>query len=173
MHTWAYAEFCGGAVGCKAILLTADSPVLGIRWNETRNHLALPAGLGFPIMGQAALTAGKSSKDGFSSLNGRKFLYIYHATEERLTRSLDDGHSWERDVPWLRSITKMQIWIKGGMSEPIRDHSHPSTCAETGLYSPYRGGHPPCRQVRRGWRHRLESRRATARWCPGYPGCAA
>jgi len=81
-------------VGCKAILLTADSPVLGVRWNETRNHLALPTGLGFPIMGQAAITAGKSSKDAFSSLN-------------------NDGHSWERDIPWLRSITKMQIWIKG------------------------------------------------------------
>ena len=75
-HSWAYAKFGGEAVGCKAILLTADSPVLGIRWNETRNHLALPTGLGFPIMGQAAVTAGKSSKDGFSSLNGRKFLDI-------------------------------------------------------------------------------------------------
>jgi (S)-2-hydroxy-acid oxidase len=28
---------------------------------------------------------------------------------------LDDGHSWERDIPWLRSITKVHIWIKGGI----------------------------------------------------------
>ena len=83
-----YAEFGGEAAGCKAILLTADSPVLGIRWNETRNHLALPAGLGFPIMGQAALTAGKSSKDGFSSLNGRKLLDIsrYRGAADKKTR---------------------------------------------------------------------------------------
>lgn len=88
-HSWAYAEFGDEAVGCKAILLTADSPVLGIRWNETRNHLALPAGLGFPIMGQAAATAGKSSKDGFSSLNGKKFPDISRyrgAADKKLRR---------------------------------------------------------------------------------------
>lgn len=25
----------------------------------------------------------------------------------------DDAHSWAREVPWLRSVTKMEIWIKG------------------------------------------------------------
>lgn len=25
----------------------------------------------------------------------------------------DDAHNWARDIPWLRSITTMQIWIKG------------------------------------------------------------
>jgi (S)-2-hydroxy-acid oxidase len=69
-----YADLVFEAAGCKAILLTADSPVLGIRWNETRNHLALPEGLGFPIMGEAVVKAGKSSKDVFSSLNGKEVL---------------------------------------------------------------------------------------------------
>lgn len=25
----------------------------------------------------------------------------------------DDEHSWERDIPWIRSKTKMEIYIKG------------------------------------------------------------
>ncbi|WP_460921547.1 alpha-hydroxy-acid oxidizing protein, partial [Staphylococcus aureus] len=25
----------------------------------------------------------------------------------------DDSHHWTRDIPWLRSVTKMEIWIKG------------------------------------------------------------
>jgi (S)-2-hydroxy-acid oxidase len=82
------------AGGIKAILLTADSPILGTRWNETRNNFSLPPGLNFPIYGAAAALSGLSSKDVFANFN-------------------DDGHNWDRDIPWLRSITKMQIWIKG------------------------------------------------------------
>lgn len=25
----------------------------------------------------------------------------------------DDSHNWAREIPWLRSVTKMEIWIKG------------------------------------------------------------
>ena len=37
--------------GCSAIFLTADSPVLGVRYNEWRNDFRTPDGLGFPILG--------------------------------------------------------------------------------------------------------------------------
>ena len=33
--------------GCSAIFLTADSPVLGVRYNEWRNDFRTPEGLGF------------------------------------------------------------------------------------------------------------------------------
>lgn len=81
--------------GVKAIFLTADSPVLGVRYNEWRNDFRTPVGLGFPIL---ELTTERirqqSHDDGFMTFN-------------------DNSHNWERDIAWLRSKTKMQIWIKG------------------------------------------------------------
>ena len=38
------------AAGCTAIFLTADSPVLGVRYNEWRNDFRTPAGLEFPLL---------------------------------------------------------------------------------------------------------------------------
>ncbi|KAF2773480.1 glycolate oxidase [Teratosphaeria nubilosa] len=37
--------------GCTAMLLTADSPVLGVRYKEWWNDFRTPAGLGYPIIG--------------------------------------------------------------------------------------------------------------------------
>jgi (S)-2-hydroxy-acid oxidase len=81
--------------GCTAIFLTADSPVLGVRYNEWRNDFRTPEGLGFPIMGRSSEDIRKSTHDdGFKNLNAI-------------------GHSWAKEIPWLRSVTKMEIWIKG------------------------------------------------------------
>src|SRR6266536_2353541 len=38
------------ANGCTAILLTADSPVLGVRLSERKNDFRTPEGLHFPIL---------------------------------------------------------------------------------------------------------------------------
>ncbi|KAJ9625370.1 hypothetical protein H2204_010463 [Knufia peltigerae] len=81
--------------GCKAIFLTADSPVLGVRFNEWRNDFRTPDGLGFPVLGWTSEMIRRATHDtSFMSFN-------------------DDTHSWARDVAWLRSRTKMEIWIKG------------------------------------------------------------
>lgn len=81
--------------GCKAILLTADSPVLGVRYNEWRNDFRTPAGFHYPML---ELTSEK----------------IRTATHDSVFMAFnDDSHSWARDVPWLRSVTNMEIWIKG------------------------------------------------------------
>jgi (S)-2-hydroxy-acid oxidase len=83
------------AAGCKAIFLTADSPVLGVRYNEWRNDFRTPEGLDFPNLEVNSKTIRENSHEtGFSTFN-------------------DDGHSWERDIPYLRSKTNMEIWIKG------------------------------------------------------------
>ncbi|KAF2716153.1 FMN-dependent alpha-hydroxy acid dehydrogenase [Polychaeton citri CBS 116435] len=83
------------AQGCKAILLTADSPVLGVRYNEWRNDFRTPAGLSFPILEQTSeIIRSRTHDSGFTSFN-------------------DDAHNWARELPWLRSVTKMEIWIKG------------------------------------------------------------
>lgn len=83
------------ARGCKAIFLTADSPVLGVRYNEWRNDFRTPEGLGFPVLERTSEQIRATTHDsGFMSFN-------------------DDAHDWAREIPWLRSVTKMQIWIKG------------------------------------------------------------
>jgi len=81
--------------GCKAIFLTADSPVLGVRFNEWRNDFRTPEGFDLPNLD---LTSEKIR----SSTHDSTFLAFN-----------DDTHSWHRDIPWLRSVTKMEIWIKG------------------------------------------------------------
>ena len=83
------------AAGCSAIFLTADSPVLGVRYNEWRNDFRTPAGLGFPNIE-------KTSEDVRAQTHDDGFVAF-----------TDDSQCWEREIPWLRSITKMQIWIKG------------------------------------------------------------
>lgn len=81
--------------GCKAIFLTADSPVLGVRYNEWRNDFRTPEGLGFPLLERTTEQVRATTHDTcFTSFN-------------------DDSHNWTRDIPWLRSVTNMQIWIKG------------------------------------------------------------
>ncbi|KAK5110620.1 hypothetical protein LTR62_005659 [Meristemomyces frigidus] len=81
--------------GCSAIFLTADSPVLGVRYNEWRGDFRTPPGLGFPVLERSSEQIRQTSHDdGFLSFN-------------------DDAHNWTRDIPWLRSVTKMEVWIKG------------------------------------------------------------
>lgn len=83
------------AAGCKAIFLTADSPVLGVRYNEWRNDFRTPEGLELPVIGWTSQKVRSQTHDsGFVAFN-------------------DDSHSWARDIPWLKARTKMQIWIKG------------------------------------------------------------
>jgi (S)-2-hydroxy-acid oxidase len=83
------------AAGCKAIFLTADSPVIGVRYNEWRNDFRTPPGLNYPNLEWDSENIRTTSHDSaFHSFN-------------------DDGHSWERDIKWLRARTGMEIWIKG------------------------------------------------------------
>ncbi|KAF9885925.1 hypothetical protein FE257_012215 [Aspergillus nanangensis] len=83
------------AAGCVALFLTADSPILGFRYNEHRNDFRSPEGLAFPMMDRTSeMIRSERHEDGFTAFNS-------------------SSHSWAREIPWLRSITKMQIWIKG------------------------------------------------------------
>ena len=85
------------AAGCKAVFLTGDSPVLGVRYNEWRNDFRTPEGIGFPILERDTKAIREMTHDdGFASFN-------------------DDGASWEKEVKWLRDRTSMKIFVKGVM----------------------------------------------------------
>ncbi|EOD45740.1 putative fmn-dependent dehydrogenase family protein [Neofusicoccum parvum UCRNP2] len=77
------------AAGYKALFLSVDVPVLGMRLNEYRNKFVLPEDMAWPNI----LSTGKND------LGGR---HDYDATLE-----------WESAIPWLRANTKLQIWLKG------------------------------------------------------------
>jgi (S)-2-hydroxy-acid oxidase len=83
--------------GCKAVFLTADSPVIGVRYNEWHNDFRTPEGLGFPNLEWTSEDIRKMSHDDkFHSFN-------------------DDGHEWGKDIRWLRERTGMEVWVKGVM----------------------------------------------------------
>jgi (S)-2-hydroxy-acid oxidase len=83
------------AMGHKAIFLTADSPVLGVRYTEVRNDFRTPDGLDFPMLGWSSeLIRSRTHDNSFTDFNS-------------------DSHNWAAEIPWLRSVTKMEIWIKG------------------------------------------------------------
>ncbi|KAE9377842.1 FMN-dependent dehydrogenase family protein [Stipitochalara longipes BDJ] len=79
--------------GYKAILLTVDGVVLGKRLNEHRNLFSLPEGIKFPnIESKTNAASVEASDDGLN----------YDTTPD-----------WENVIPWLRSNTKLPIWVKG------------------------------------------------------------
>ena len=83
------------AAGCKAIFLTGDSPVLGVRYSELRNDFRTPEHLALPMLEQTwGKDLAQTHEAGFAAFN-------------------EDAHSWAREIPWLRSVTKLQIWVKG------------------------------------------------------------
>ena len=84
------------ASGYTALVVTADTPVLGARYREQRVSFALPPG-----MVQANLK-GLSTATGDHRPKG---MDIYSAV-------LDPSLSW-KDIGWLRSITRLPIVLNG------------------------------------------------------------
>lgn len=89
--------------GCKAVFVTGDSPVLGVRYNEWRNDFRTPDGIGFPIFETDSKSIRQASHDNtFKKLN-------------------DDGAEWSKEIAWLRQRTKMKVFVKGVMcAEDVR-----------------------------------------------------
>jgi 4-hydroxymandelate oxidase len=74
------------AVGCKAVCLTVDTPVAGVRNREQRAGVRLPGGLNAP--------------------------YFHHVVDQQNVRTPFIPLTW-RDVAWLRSITSLPVLLKG------------------------------------------------------------
>lgn len=84
------------ACGCKAIVLTADTPVLGARDRERRRQLELPEGLELAnLRGLRAGTAG-----------GPTFV---HGSQNPF---LDPSLTWEI-LPWLAGESRLPVIVKG------------------------------------------------------------
>jgi 4-hydroxymandelate oxidase len=87
------------AAGCRALVLTVDAPLLGRRERDVKNRFGLP-----PELGVENLHA--SGYAPVPSAGGESGLAAYFAD------LLDPALTWDV-LPWLRSITKLPILVKG------------------------------------------------------------
>ncbi len=87
------------AAGCKALVLTVDSPILGRRERDVRNAFHLPDGYVAKNLVPAGIEA-IPGRVGESSL------------AEYIAALYDQSLSW-KDVEWLRSITSVPVLVKG------------------------------------------------------------
>lgn len=88
------------AAGCRALVLTVDAPLLGRRERDVRNRFGLPPELGVENLhasGYAPVPSAGAPESG---------LAAYFA------ELLDPALTWDV-LPWLRSITKLPILVKG------------------------------------------------------------
>jgi 4-hydroxymandelate oxidase len=87
------------AAGYRALVVTVDTPRLGRRERDVRNHFTLPPGVTIRNLEVAGRTdAGRWTDDS-------SFTEYVH-------RLLDPSITWE-SVDWLRSITRLPLLIKG------------------------------------------------------------
>ncbi|MBL0213975.1 MAG: alpha-hydroxy-acid oxidizing protein [Myxococcales bacterium] len=87
------------AAGCRALVLTVDAPLLGRRERDVRNRFGLPPELGVSNLHAAGYAP-------VPAAGGESGLAAYFAT------LLDPALTWDV-LPWLRSITKLPIVVKG------------------------------------------------------------
>lgn len=100
------------ASGCKAVWMTVDCAILGRRLNEARNSFALPEDLDLPNLPADLPWRDVTNDD----------ERLAYGTSERVTEQdplfnsftlTDDALTWESLLPWARSVTKLEIWLKG------------------------------------------------------------
>ncbi|KAK7204929.1 FMN-dependent dehydrogenase [Myxozyma melibiosi] len=99
--------------GFKAVLVTIDSPFLGLRFAEARNKFTLPPGLApgnfadGRYAGPIDFAVDSKSKSKGPGKND--------ALKDGKPNIVDPALVFE-DIKWLKSITKMQVWLKGVMT---------------------------------------------------------
>lgn len=84
--------------GCKALVITVDTPILGLRYREMRAGFQLPAGLDRAMLRDVpeaqGITGHQTDSDG-----------IYYPL-------IDAAMTWD-DIQWMMTITKLPIVLKG------------------------------------------------------------
>ena len=85
-----------GAAGCRALVLTVDTPVLGARDRDQRNHLELPPGL--ELANLRDLVARQPAGPTFRHDTSNPFL--------------DPSLTWEA-LAWLVGETRLPVVVKG------------------------------------------------------------
>ena len=112
------------AAGCRALVVTVDSPLLGRRENDVRNRFHLPrhlkiGNLSGPMMEKLPTGVGDS---GLAA-------YIHSLYDTAVT--------W-KDLEWLKSLTKLPLLVKGILRED--DARQAIKCGAEGVIASNHGG---------------------------------
>jgi 4-hydroxymandelate oxidase len=86
------------AAGARALVLTVDGQVWGVRERDVRNHFQLPAGL-------QMVNLASSGKTKFPEVDGSGLAAYVNSM-------FDPSLSWT-DLDWLCSLTRLPVLIKG------------------------------------------------------------
>ncbi|KAI8713133.1 FMN hydroxy acid dehydrogenase domain-containing protein [Fusarium sp. LHS14.1] len=79
--------------GYKAVMMTVDALMLGRRLNEYRNSFGIPKGMGYP--------------------NILPDVDLSNLVDQAADLSYEDSVGWEEAIGWVKSVTKLDIWLKG------------------------------------------------------------
>jgi 4-hydroxymandelate oxidase len=85
------------AAGYRALVVTVDAPLLGLRDRDSRNRFATPPGVGLSNVGARFLPDVEEGESG---------LFAYVKSQQ------DPGVTWD-DIGWLRSLCDLPIVLKG------------------------------------------------------------
>ncbi|CAJ1075374.1 hydroxyacid oxidase 1 [Xyrichtys novacula] len=88
------------AAGYTGIFVTVDTPYLGRRWDDIRNHFKLPSHLSMSNFSTASLAF---SEDSYGNDSG---LAVY------VSKAIDPSLCWD-DISWLRKQTHLPVIVKG------------------------------------------------------------
>jgi (S)-2-hydroxy-acid oxidase len=95
--------------GYQALIITVDAPRLGKREEDDRNKFALPSHLSLKMMERITEAAGHTEDEQDSSTtsttSGSKF-------GRHFTSLIDDSLTWDF-IPWIKTITKLPVLVKG------------------------------------------------------------
>lgn len=89
--------------GCRAIVVTVDTPAIGIRNREERAYFRMPSGFNLPNIDISAHVHKRSPHYAFSLLPNPKL-------------------TWQ-EIEWLCSVAKVPIWLKGIINPEDALHS--------------------------------------------------
>lgn len=93
--------------GFKAILLTSDTPYIGQRHDDFYNNFQLPRDL--TLGNFEGLATGQSINVPNPVEEGSR---AEHSSDTN-ANVIDPSLTWDETIPWLKSITKLEIWSKG------------------------------------------------------------
>jgi (S)-2-hydroxy-acid oxidase len=105
--------------GYQAIVLTVDTPMLGRREPDLRNHFSLPSHLTIANFQKYFENSQKNSEASTMTMNTRPTIATKDSANNNsavanyFSLLINDSLTWEHTILWIKSNTKLKIVLKG------------------------------------------------------------